>query len=105
MIYLKLVWEYRDEIPQPFEGEAAMDFTDKVYRRYDEVRELMTIPWIGNYRRYLIKHWFYFRDLGKNLIKRGKTLQDIMKIYSQQHKMFRHDYISRIVHLWLQGQK
>ena len=34
LVYMKLVYQLRDEIPQPFEGDAALDFTNKVYRRY-----------------------------------------------------------------------
>ena len=101
LIYLKLVYQYRYEIPQPFEGDDAMDFTDKVYREYDEIRQMMVIPWLGEYRRYLMNHWYDFRIIGIELIHRGITLQDIMKIYNQQHKLYRHEYISRIVRLWL----
>ena len=34
LVYLKRVYELRNEIPQPFEDDdVALDFTDKVYRR------------------------------------------------------------------------
>ena len=102
LVYLKLVHQYRNEIPQPFEGDDAMDFTDKVYREYYELKELAAIPRVGAYRRYLMNHWFDFRAVGQWLIELGITLQDIMKLYSQHHKLFRHhEYISRIVQFWL----
>ena len=102
LVYLKFVHQYRNEIPQPFEGDDAMDFTDKVYREYYELKELAAIPRVGAYRRYLMNHWFDFRAVGQWLIERGITLQDIIKLYNQHHKLFRHhDYISHIVQFWL----
>ena len=101
LVYMKLVYQLRDEIPQPFEGDAALDFTNKVYRRYVDEGHSMSISWVGDHRRYLIDKWFDFRMLGIELIHQRITLQDIMKIYNQEHKLYRHEYISRIVKLWL----
>ena len=39
LVYLQLTLEQCDQIPQPFEGEAAMDFTDKLYRLYVQLHK------------------------------------------------------------------
>ena len=102
LLHMKLIHQYRHEIPHPFEGDAAMDFTDKVNSDYYELKEIASIPYLAFYRRYLMNHWFDFRAVGEWLIEHGITLQDILKVYHQNRMMFGyHDNISHVVQFWL----